>query len=403
MKIYIARQPIFNSDKLLFGYELLHRNSNENRYANIDEDEATRELTYNVLSEFDLYSLIKQKYGFINFNKESLMSDIPLLFNSKNIIIEILENTEMDEELIDRVAFLKYKKYTLALDDFVDDGTYDALLPYIDIIKVEYSLLDTDKRREIAKKYRNSKKLVAERIETEDDYINAMRDGYTLFQGYYFSKPIMISKDSLCIASSSYSRLWEEISKGNPEFDALEEIIKLDVGLTYKLLSLMNTSIYYRGTEINSVKQALVRLGIVETQRWIMLLFLRDMTGEDNDEFAKSSLFRATFMEKIITKLDYKYMRHDAYMTGLLSLIDNILEEDILSILDSLGLSEIIKTAFINKEGVLYDSLECVKEYELSNWDIVEKFNENYNLDKETIFSIYLESLRYADAMFSKV
>ena len=89
-------------------------------------------------------------------------------------------------------------------------------------------------------------------------------------------------------------------------------------------------------------------------------------------------------------------------MIGLLSLIDNILEENILSILDSLGLCEIVKMAFINKEGVLYDFLECVKEYEFSNWDIVEKFNQNYNLDKETISSIYLESLRYADAMFSK-
>lgn len=402
MKIYIARQPIFTSDKLLFGYELLYRNSNENRFANINEDKATRELTYNVLSEFDLYSLIKQRYGFINFSKESLMSDIPLLFDSENIIIEILENTYMDQELIDRVAFLKYKKYTLALDDFIDDGTYDALLPYIDIIKVEYSLLDPDTRRKIAIKYKDSKKLVAERIETEDDYVNAMKDGYTLFQGYYFSKPIMISKDSLSIASSSYSRLWEEISKGNPEFDDLEEIIKLDVGLTYKLLSLMQTSLYYRGTKINSVKQALVRLGIRETKRWIMLLFLRDMSCEDKDEFAKSSLFRATFMEKIITKLDYNHMRHDAYMVGLLSLIDNILEEDILSILDSLGLSEIVKMAFINKEGVLYDSLECIKKYESSNWDKVEKFNRNYNLDKEVISSIYLEALRYADAMFTK-
>ena len=400
MKIYIARQPIFDSDKLLFGYELLYRNSNENRYVSVDEDRATKELTYNVLSEFDLHSLIKNKYGFINFDKESLMSDIPLLFDPKNIIIEILENTLMDQDLIDRVAFLKQKKYILALDDFIDDGTYDDLLPYIDIIKVEYTLLSKDKRREIVEKYGVGRQLVAERIERKEDYINANQDGYNLFQGYYFSKPTMISKDILHIASSSYSRLWKEISKGDPEFNTLEKIIKVDVGLTYKLLDLMNKTVYYRGNKINSVRQALVRLGIKETKRWMMLLFLCDMSGKDNDEFAKSSLFRAVFMEKIIDRLNCNHIKNDAYMAGLLSLIDNILEEDIISILDSIGLSEVIKMAFMNKNGILYDSLECIKDYEMQNWDKVEEFNKNYNLDKDIISTIYVESLEYADEIF---
>lgn len=400
MKIYIARQPIFNSDKLLFGYELLYRNSNENRYVSVSEDRATRELTYNVLSEFDLYSLIKNKYGFINFDKESLMSDLPLFFDSESIIIEILENTSMDQNLIDRVVFLKDKKYTLALDDFVDDGTYDDLLPYIDIIKVEYSLLSPDKRKKIVEKYGANRRLVAERIEMEEDYINAMKDGYTLFQGYYFSKPIMVSKDKVNIASASYNRLWNEVSKGEPNFNSLEKIIKADVGLTYKLLHLINKTLYYRGHKIDSVRQALVRLGLKETKKWIMLLFLCDISGKDDDEFAKLSLSRAIFMEKIMDKLNNNRIKNDAYMVGLLSLIDNILEEDILSIFNSLGLSEVIKMSFINKKGVIYDSLECLKDYEFSNWDNVDKFNKNYNLDKDIISSIYLESLKCADEIF---
>ena len=400
MKIYIARQPIFNSDKLLFGYELLYRNSNENRYVSVEEDRATRELTYNVLSEFDLYSLIKNKYGFINFDKESLMSDLPLFFDSQNIIIEILENTSMDQDLIDRVIFLKEKKYTMALDDFIDDGTYDNLLPYIDIIKVEYTLLSPDKRKNIVEKYGAGRQIVAERIETEEDYINAMKDGYTLFQGYYFSKPIMVSKDKVNIAAASYNRLWKEVSKGEPDFNSLEEIIKVDVGLTYKLLYLINKTLYYRGNKIDSVKQALVRLGLKETKKWIMLLFLCDISDKNDDEFAKLSLSRAIFMEKIMDKINNNYMKNDAYMVGLLSLIDNILEEDILSIFNSLGLSETIKESFIDKKGILYDSLECLKEYELSNWDNVEKFNKNYNLDKDIISFIYLESLKYADEIF---
>lgn len=399
MKVYVARQPIYNSDKSLFGYELLYRDSDKNCYSNINEDKATRELTYNVLSEFDFYSLTNEKYGFINFTKESLMSELPLFFNPNNIIIEILENVDLDQSLIDRILFLKEKNYKFALDDFIDDGTYDAIVPYIDIIKVEYSLLDEEKRKNIAKKYRN-KKLLAERIETQNDYNNAIDDGYTLFQGYYFSKPIMISKASINIGASTYIRLWKEISKANPSFDSLADIIKIDAGVTYKLLALMNTPIYYRIGKINSIKQALVRLGINETKKWILLLFLRDVSNTDNDEFAKVSLIRAIFMEKLISKLGYSNMSNDAYMVGLLSMIDNTLEQDILDVLDTLELSNNTKMALINKEGILYEILECIKEYELSNWNKVYDFNTSYGLDGNDIYYIYLESLRYADNMF---
>lgn len=400
MKIYIARQPIYHSDKTLFGYELLYRNSDKNYYSSVDDNIATRELTYNILSEFDFYALTNEKYGFINFTRESLMSDLPLLFNPKSIIIEILENVELDDELINRIAFLKTKKYTFALDDFIDDGTYDKLLPYIDIIKVEYNLLSENMRTRIAQKYRESKKLIAERIETIEEYNEAINDGYRLFQGYYFSKPIMISKSSISIASSTYVRLWREMSKDEPNFNVLANIIKVDAGLTYKLLSLMNTPVYYRGRKITSIKEALLWLGIKETKRWVMVFFLRDVSKTDNDEFSKTSLIRAIFMEKLMIKLGYKKISQDAYMVGLLSIIDNILDEDIIPILDTLELSDNTKNALIDKEGIIFEALECVKKYEERNWNEVENFNKLYSLDKEIVSTIYLESVKYADNMF---
>ncbi len=400
MKIYVARQPIYNGDKSLFGYELLYRNSEKNSFSNVDEDEATRELTYNVLSEFDFNSLTNEKYGFINFTRESIMSDLPLLFNPDKIIIEILENVTIDEELVERIEYLKDKNYRFALDDFIDDGTYDELLPFVDIIKVEYNLLEPDARVNIAKKYRKHKKLIAERIETKEEYENAISEGYNLFQGYYFSKPIMMSTTSVNIATSTYIRLWNEISKEEPRFDNLEKIIKVDAGLTYKLLSLMNTMAYNRGRQINSIKQALLRLGINETKKWIMLLFLRDISNTDNDEFTKISLIRAMFMERIIVKLGKKSIAQDAYMVGLLSMIDNILAQDLIKILDNLKLSNNIKDALINKEGILFEILQWIKYYELSQWDKVEEFNSKYDLSTNMIAEIYLEALKYADDMF---
>lgn len=400
MKIYMARQPIYNSEEVLYGYELLYRNSEENSFCNVDEDRATRELTYNLLSEFDFASITNQKYGFINFTRESIMSDIPLLFKPKDIIIEILENVEVDEELIEKIKYLKENHYILALDDFVDDGTYDDILPYIQIIKTEYGLLDINKRKDIARKYGNNKKILAERIETKEDYKNAIDDGYELFQGYYFSKPIMISKESVNIGKSTYIRLWKEISKEDPSFDNLENIIKLDAGLTYKLLSLMNTPIYYRGDKINSIKQALVRMGINEVKRWVLLLFLRDVCDKGKDEFTKISLIRAMFMEKTIKEMGYGKLINEAYIMGLLSIVDNKLDEGILSILNTLELSKNFEKALIHKEGILYELLQCIKEYENSNWDKVEEFAKKYDLNGYVLSSMYFKSVKYADDMF---
>ena len=179
MKLYIARQPIYLSDRALFGYELLYRNSEQNMFPGIDGNQATRELIYNALSEFQ-FSAPRGQYLFINLTGELLASDVPLLLNPKNTVIEILEDVAPDPGLIERIALLKSKGYSLALDDFVDDGRFEQIFPYVDFIKVEYGLLTPERRSGIAKKFGGSKKLIAEHIETQAEYLSAMRDGYSM-------------------------------------------------------------------------------------------------------------------------------------------------------------------------------------------------------------------------------
>lgn len=400
MKLYIARQPIFNREASLFGYELLYRNSEQNFFPGIDGELATKELTSNVLAEFDFTLLTNGKFGFINFTKEILLSEIPFLFHPQNTVIEILEDVLLDEALIERIKQLKKKNYVIALDDFTNDGRYEVIMPYIDIIKVEYTLLSVEARKEIAHRFKGTKKLVAERVETQEDFQMALSDGYDLFQGYFFSKPIIVTKTSITIAQSSYMRLWKEASKDTPDFDALTEIIKLDVGLMHKLLAHLNTLVFYRGNRITSIKTALVYLGIKRTKRWIMLLLLRDITSNENNELAKQSLIRAVFMEKLMTELGKEDESQDAYLVGLFSKIDNILEDSINTILNELDLPKKARCALIKSEGVLGESLECIKSYEFRQWDKVAMFIEKYGLHPDYIPSLYLESLKYADTIF---
>lgn len=400
MKLYIARQPIFNKDKTLFGYELLYRNSEKNYFPGIDDELATKELASNILTEFDFSLLTNGKYGFINFTKDVLMSEIPLLFHPQNIVIEILEDVVVDEALIERIKFLKKKQYILALDDFVNDGRFERIMSFIDIIKVEYTLLSPEERKKVARRFKGVKRLVAERIETQEDLSMAMADGYDLFQGYFFSKPIIVSKNSITITQSSYFRLWREASKEAPDFNSLEEIIKVDVGLMHKLLAHLNTIMFYRGNRITSIKSALVYLGIKNTKRWIMLLLLREITSNENDELAKQSLIRAVFMEKLMEEMGRENDMQDVYLVGLLSKIDNVLEDNLNVILNELELPNKIRSALIKGDGVLGKSLECIRNYEQSNWGKVAEFAQKYGLNPEYIPSLYLFSLEYADKVF---
>lgn len=401
MKIYLARQPVFHKNKTLYGYELLYRNSEQNFFPNINAEVATKELSFNVLSEFDFASLTGQRKGLINFTKDLLLSDLPLLFHPSNMVIEILENVVLDSTLEERLRFLKSQNYVLALDDFVDDGNYNSIIPLVDIIKVEYGLLAPEKRREIAAKYKRGKQLIAERIETEADFRSAVRDGYTLFQGYYFSRPTVVSKTSINIASSSYNQLWNEASKECPDFDLLADIIKSDVALTYKLLTLINTPLFYRGNRITSIKQALILLGVKETKRWIMLLLLRDISKQENDQITKQALIRAVFMEKLFAKMERPELTQSAYMVGLLSCLESILEENALSVLASLNTDHEITEALFEKKGILYEALECIFHYENQQWDSVYSFVEAQKLAPDLPPSLYVEALAYGDEIFA--
>lgn len=400
MKLYIARQPIFNKDKTLFGYELLYRNSEENNFPGIDDELATKELASNIVTKFDFSLLTNGKYGFINFTKAILMSEVPLLFQPQNIVIEILEDVVVDKALIERIKFLKKKQYILALDDFVNDGRYETIMPFVDIIKVEYTLLSPEERKKVARRFKGVKRLVAERIETREDFSMALADGYDLFQGYYFSKPMIVSKSSIAITQPSYFRLWREASKETPDFNELEEIIKVDVGLMHKFLGHLNTLVFYRGNRITSIKSALVYLGIKNTKRWIMLLLLREITGNENDELAKQSLIRAVFMEKLMEEMGRENDIQDAYLVGLFSKIDNALEGNLNVILNELELPNKTRATLIKGEGILGESLECIRNYEQSNWGEVAEFAQKYGLNPEYIPSLYLFSLEYADKVF---
>lgn len=194
MNVYLARQPIYSIDKTPAAFELLYRDSDKNVYnTELDGNQSTRAVITQSLFMFDLEKLTQNKPAFVNFTRDLILEKVPMLLNSNNFTIEILEDIELDELLIERLTELKQAGFTLALDDYTGVGIPDKALSLIDIIKVDFLLTPRDMRKKIARTFLPKKKiLLAEKVENREDFDDAARNGYELFQGYYFSKPIML-------------------------------------------------------------------------------------------------------------------------------------------------------------------------------------------------------------------
>lgn len=398
--IYMARQSIFNKHNRIFGYELLHRENEQNYFIpNSPNKNYTCELISNAMLTFGISNIAKGKYAFINFDRDVIMSDIPFLLNPNEMIIEILEDVEIDEELLERLKRLKEKNYLLAMDDYIGKTEYDSLIKLVDIIKVDFKMTTEKMRREIAIKYKN-KVLLAEKVETEEEYEQAKRDGYSLFQGYYFSKPLMLSKKTLDIAENSYINLWKEIKKENPSYDNLVSIINKDVNLILRLLQKVNTVNYYRGKVIYSIKEALVRLGMTETSRWIILLLMQDVTMKNQDHHIQVALIRGILAEQICVQVGLGKYKEEAYIRGMFSVMEQKDKEEILTFIKKVDQTIENRIDAVEIEEILKNIINLTKYYEEAKWDEVDLFAKQYKVPKELILKFYLEAIDYANNVF---
>lgn len=404
MKIYIARQPIYGIDKKIFGYELLYRNEKYKSSCSedIDGNSATRTLISDAITAFGLEKLTKGTFAFVNFTHDLIMSEIPQLLNPKDFIIEILEDAVVDENLINQIIMLKEKGYIFALDDYVGDPRFDVLIPIVDIVKTDLLGLSLEDRANIANMLVYfDKRMLAEKIETEEEFEDSKKKGYTLFQGYYFEKPLLLTASLPEVQNSTCINVFSEVLKEDIDFANLANIIKTDVSLSYKLLKHINTLKFYRGTEVSSIYIALLRMGSKEVRRWISLVFIREITNKQKDEKIKIALIRGLFAEKISHIVQQKKYGEEAFFVGTFSMLETLMEEDFIKILDSICVSNQVKEALILEQGILYYILKFVKEYEVGNVDAVMEFIDACELDSVQVAFDYMESVKYAEEIFA--
>lgn len=398
MKIYMARQPIFKENKKLYAYELLYRDSEINAYnPSVDGNRATRAVLSDALTSFGLKNLTQGKKAFVNFTRELLLQGVPYMLDPRDFVIEVLENVQLDDALVERIRDLKQEGYTIALDDYTGNRKFDRLFEHLDVVKVDFQLLSKEKRSRVAQRVKSfGIKLLAEKIETEMDYQQAVNDGYQYFQGYYFAQPMMVSIHSTDVATITCLRMLHEISKVSPDYSSMAEIIRRDVNLTYKLLRRINTLEYFHSHRVTSIKSALVHMGLDELRRWVLLILIREITGKGMDEMTRLALIRGIFAEKLLEGIGMCEKSYEAFTTGMFSMIDVILQEDLANLLDDLCISEEVRRALLGEKNLFGSMLYFVKMYEKGNWKEAEK-HIHPNITMEDAGDYYVQAVHYAD------
>lgn len=398
MDVFVARQPIFDRNRRIYAYELLYRNSMTNSFdPSINSTEATTMLLNNSYITIGIDKLTENKRAFVNFDENLILDQAALLLNKDKIVVEVLETVVPSSALLAELQHLKNLGYTLALDDFTIDYPYVDVINLCDIIKVDFSLCNIVQARKILEMYGDGKKrFLAEKIENEAIYKLALAMGYDYFQGYYFSKPVIIKGKATKSLKIQYARARTELNSPNPDFSRLAAIIESDVDMSYKLLRMVNS--FALTSRMTSIRHALAFLGIEELKKWLNFVVIQDIIDDRTFELIKISVLRSKFCELLAEHSPRSERKYEASLTGLFSMIDVLLEKPLSEILSELPISDQTKGAISGEDhNAFYHMLQIAINYEKGIWDHFSEHLSIIRVKEEILPELYFEAVQWAD------
>jgi len=369
-----ARQPILNKSLQLYAYEFLYRSTD-------DTDSRKHSITSEVLAssiiDLGLDQASNNALAFINMSYDDIMSKHVEALPADRLILELLEDIKPDSDLIARVKNLTEQGFRFALDDFVYSSDWDPLIELAEIIKFDLTVTSFEENKALISKLKNRNiEFLAEKVETYADYEAYTAIGCTLFQGYFFSKPEVINGASLNANSLSKTKLLSLINQADTSFAELEETIEQDPNLTYLLLKYLNSAQFSFSNPIESIKQAVVILGLDNIKKWATLVTLRSMSSKPT-ELLRLALVRARLAE--LLAIDNKQDNSGGFfLSGLLSVLDALLDTPLETIIKSMPLDAEISQALLTHEGEIGETLDLIIQYEITQQDNKNKISENY-------------------------
>lgn len=399
MYTFVAKQPILDAKKNTIAYELLFRNGLTNAYPKnfSPEDATTRLITEQFLSQ-PIGTLVGDKLSFINFPYKLVVENLIDFLPKDQVVIEILEDCQADDALLESVKQLKSKGFKIALDDFTMSPVWNKFLPYVDIIKFDFKGFSLEQ----IENYINNTdltniQLLAEKIENNQEFLIAKKLGFTLFQGYFFSKPEIVQHKALTPNQIAVMQLMNEVAKDELDYDTIELLLKRDLSLAYKLLRYVNNVSFATSNKITSFRHATVYLGKAELRRFMTLMSATSLgSNELPTELYQISLTRAYFCE-LLSKFRKNHTDpQEAFLCGLFSLLEPIMGRPISEIIDNMPIPDNVKNAIVDNKGELAFYLNFVRDYEHISFETVKLRAQKMGLNEQTAIEFYQQSIKWA-------
>lgn len=402
MYSFVARQAIIDQRQHLLAYELLFRKGLTNSFPNVSSEEATTCLIGEQFLSSPLLQSLDDKLFFINFPYQLIINGLAETLPLDRVVIEILEDAAPDDLLFAAVKRLKTIGFRLALDDFSMTEAWDRFLPYIDIIKFDFQASPHEKIQEyIQQNAHRQIQFLAEKIETNEEFQIASSMGCNLFQGYFFSKPEMIKQKALSSSQLIIIQLMKEVNNSELDYEAIEDLLNQDLSLAYKLLRYVN-NIKYRATEpISSFKYATMYLGQNDMRRFVAIVSATSGGSNKCQELYKISLIRARFCELLSHQRMGQTDPAEAFMCGLFSLLDVIMDQSLTTLLPLISLPERIGLALLHGEGELASYLAVIRDYETQHWEALKARLQTLSISEAQAIDLFAGSAHWCDQVFA--
>jgi c-di-GMP phosphodiesterase len=386
-EVYVARQPIFNASLEVAGYELLFRGGADAEALVVNAEGATATVVLNSFTEIGLERIVGASTAWINVSRDFVLSGLAHTVPPDVAVLEILEDQVIDAGFVAALETLKAQGYRLALDDFEYSPSADPLLPLVDVVKLDFVALGREGVARHVKQLRPyGVTLLAEKLETREDYAYCAELGCDLFQGFFFCKPELVRNRGVAANRLSLLQTVSALQDPTVDLTALEQLVSRDVALSFRLLRYINSAFFGLRMEVRSIGQALALLGVERLRHWTTLSLLASIDDKP-PELTVTALVRARFCEQAGASLGSP---GQLFTLGLFSVIDALMDAPIADVIASIPFPQEMRAALIDHSGEQGQLLECVGALESADFDRAQSIIANAG-------EVYLESMVWAN------
>lgn len=403
-KFFLGRQPILDRNQEIVGYELLFRAADVDRAVFDSYSHASASVITHALASFGINEVLGGKFGFINVHLGLLLSEMLELLPVGQTVLELLEMIQLDEQVVDRCRELKEMGFLLALDDHEFDSVNSPIYAVVDIIKIDILLTGMDALPEMVRELRKYPvKLLAEKVETVEQFQICYDLGFEYFQGYFFARPVVLNRKKIDVSGLAMLKLLQQLTM-DASVTQIEQTFKENPGLSYNLLRLVNSVSMGMREKIKTLRHAIIMLGINQLRRWIQLsLFAGHDARNINHPLLEMAAVRGRLME-ILLKQQFGQAIADeqaetAFMVGILSLLDVLFETPMSEIISNLNLNDDVSTALLTREGYLGGMLTLTEKLEIADFDAVKLLLIECDLSMDQMLAAQLEAFNWRSSL----